>query len=109
MAVARVRLGVWLWAVLRGAECCGIGLACVCQAMIVHAYDGSRIGCALLSDGVDATLAATAFAVARDAGEDRAVRELVPALRLELAHRKQERRLAACACVSPTSPALLAA
>ena len=44
-------------------------------------------------------LAATAFAVARDAGEDRAVRELVPALRLELAHRKQERRLAACACV----------
>ena len=29
--------------------------------MIVHAYDGSRIGCALLSDGVDATLAATAF------------------------------------------------
>ena len=44
-------------------------------------------------------LAATAFAIARDAGEDRAVRELVPALRLELAHRKQERRLAACACV----------
>ena len=44
-------------------------------------------------------LAATAFAVARDAGEDRAVRELVPALRLELSHRKQERRLAACACV----------
>ena len=29
--------------------------------MIVHAYDGSRIGCALLSDGVDATLAASAF------------------------------------------------
>ena len=29
--------------------------------MIVHAFDGSRIGCALLSDGVDATLAATAF------------------------------------------------
>ena len=27
------------------------------------------------------------------------MRELVPALRLELAHRKQERRLAACACV----------
>ena len=29
--------------------------------MIVHAFDGSRIGCALLSDGVDAALAATAF------------------------------------------------
>ena len=61
MAVARVRLGVWLWAVLRGAECCGIGLACVCQAMIVHAYDGSRIGCALLSDGVDAAVVASDF------------------------------------------------
>jgi hypothetical protein len=34
---------------------------CVRQAMIVHAFDGSRIGCALLSDGVDATLAATSF------------------------------------------------
>ena len=29
--------------------------------MIVHAYDGSRIGCALLSDGVGATLVASAF------------------------------------------------
>ena len=29
--------------------------------MIIHAFDGSRIGCALLSDGVDATVAATAF------------------------------------------------
>ena len=31
------------------------------KAMIVHAFDGSRIGCALLSDGIDATLEASAF------------------------------------------------
>ena len=29
--------------------------------MIVHAYDGSRIGCALLSDGVDAAMMASDF------------------------------------------------
>ena len=29
--------------------------------MIIHAFDGSRIACALLSDGVGATLAASAF------------------------------------------------
>ena len=38
------------------------GLVCLaCQAMIIHAFDGSRIACALLSDGVGATLAASAF------------------------------------------------
>ena len=31
------------------------------QAMIIHAFDGSRIACALLSDGVSATLSASAF------------------------------------------------
>ena len=52
---------------------CGVGLrgellsvaasclACARQAMIVHAYDGSRIGCALLSDGVDAAMMASDF------------------------------------------------
>ena len=30
-------------------------------ALIVHGYDGGRIACALLSDGVDATLLASAF------------------------------------------------
>ena len=44
-------------------------------------------------------LAATAFAVARDAGEERALSELVPVLRAELAHKRRERRVAACACV----------
>ena len=29
--------------------------------MIIHAFDGSRIACALLSDGVSATLSASAF------------------------------------------------
>ena len=31
------------------------------RALIIHAYDGSRIGCALLSDGASASLAASAF------------------------------------------------
>jgi len=31
------------------------------KAMIIHAYDGSRIACALLSDGVGATLSSGAF------------------------------------------------
>jgi hypothetical protein len=51
-------------------------------------------------------LAATAFAVARDAGEKRAVAELVPVLRSELAHKKQERRVAACDCVAAVARAL---
>ena len=44
-------------------------------------------------------LAATALDIARASGEERSVCELVPALRAELAHKKQERRVAACACV----------
>jgi hypothetical protein len=51
-------------------------------------------------------LAATAFAVARDAGEKRVVAELVPVLRSELAHKKQERRVAACDCVAAVARAL---
>ena len=31
------------------------------KAMIIHAYDGSRIACALLSDGIGATLTSGAF------------------------------------------------
>ena len=51
-------------------------------------------------------LAATAFAVARDAGEKRVVAELAPVLRSELAHKKQERRVAACHCVAAVARAL---
>ena len=51
-------------------------------------------------------LAATAFAIARDAGEKRVVKELVPVLRSELAHKKQERRVAACDCVAAVARAL---
>lgn len=51
-------------------------------------------------------LAATAFAIARDAGEKRGVAELVPVLRSELAHKKQERRVAACDCVAAVARAL---
>ena len=51
-------------------------------------------------------LAATAFAVARDAGEKRVVKELVPVLGNELAHKKQERRVAACHCVAAVARAL---
>ena len=51
-------------------------------------------------------LAATAFAIARDAGEKRVVKELVPVLRSELAHKKQERRVAACHCVAAVARAL---
>ncbi len=51
-------------------------------------------------------LAATAFAIARDAGEKRVVAELVPVLRSELARKKQERRVAACHCVAAVARAL---
>lgn len=51
-------------------------------------------------------LAATAFAIARDAGEKRAIAELVPVLRSELAHKKQDRRVAACHCVAAVARAL---
>ena len=51
-------------------------------------------------------LAATAFAIARDAGEKRAIAELVPVLRSELAHKIQDRRVAACHCVAAVARAL---